>query len=79
MGWARLQNGDLLDAAEGSFDVLDTTDQNLRHEQNLAGRSLAIVVLTTTSWPRIRAHLPDVVAAVESVKPGEYREVSVPK
>ena len=48
MGWARLENGDLLNAAEASFDAFITTDQNLRHQQDLSGRSLAILVLPTT-------------------------------
>src|ERR1700690_1396036 len=51
MGWAKLSNGDLLAAAEKSFDAFITTDQNLRYQQNLAGRRLGILVLPTTSWP----------------------------
>jgi len=38
MGWSRLSNGELLDAAEKEFDVLITTDQALRTQQNLSGR-----------------------------------------
>ena len=52
MGWSELANGDLLAAAEADFDALVTTDQNLRYQQDLAGRRLAILVLPTTSWPR---------------------------
>jgi hypothetical protein len=51
MDWADLDNGHLLAAAEAEFDALITTDQNLRYQQNLAGRRLAILVLPTTSWP----------------------------
>ena len=77
MGWSQLENGELLDAAaERGFDVFVTTDQNIRHQQNLAGRALAILVLTTTSWPVIRRNVAAVVAAVDSIKPGEYRELS---
>lgn len=54
MGWATLSNGDLLDAAEAQFDALVTTDKNLRHQQNLTARRLAILVLPTTSWPTIQ-------------------------
>lgn len=54
MGWAKLSNGDLLAAAEKSFDAFITTDQNLRYQQNLTGRRLAILVLPTTSWPEIQ-------------------------
>jgi len=53
MGWDRLGNGDLLNAAEVSFDAFITTDQNLRYQQNLSGRQLAVLVLPTTSWPKI--------------------------
>lgn len=63
-GWSTLMNGVLLAAAEhAGFDVLVTTDQQPRFQQNLAGRSLAILVLGTTFWPRIRAQ----VAHVQSV------------
>jgi hypothetical protein len=53
-GWDRLNNGALLQAAEdAAVDVLLTTDQNIRYQQNLTGRKLALVVLTgTTKWTR---------------------------
>ena len=78
MGWSDLQNGSLLDAAERDFDVFITTDQNLRYQQNLSGRALAILVLTTTSWPRIRRHVTLVAAAVASLKPGDFKVVNIP-
>jgi hypothetical protein len=43
MGWEKLSNGDLLAAAEKPFDVFITTGKNLRCQQNLAGRQLAIM------------------------------------
>lgn len=73
-GWANLQNGDPLRVAEGDFDLLITTDQNLSHQQNLKGRRLAMLVLPTTSWPEIQRHTAEVVAAVGTIKPGDYRE-----
>ena len=75
MGWAELDNGDLLDAAEATFDALITTDQNLRYQQNLTGRRLAIIVLPTTSWPVIRTHVGEVVTAVGELRAGEFREL----
>jgi hypothetical protein len=75
MGWSKLENGELLATAEGEFDVLVTTDQNLRYQQNLQGRRLAILVLPTTNWLEIRNHVADVVAAVNSLQAGEYREL----
>lgn len=75
-GWATLINGDLLTAAEKEFDVLITTDQNLRYQQNLTSRRLAILVLTTTSWPRIQRYIDRVVASVNALKPGDFIELS---
>jgi len=76
MGWAQLSNGDLLAAAEKSFDVFITTDQNLRYQQNLTGRRLAILVLPTTSWPEIQKHTDKVADSVNSLKPGDFVELS---
>lgn len=74
-GWSTLKNADLLDAAEREgFEVLVTTDRNLRHQQILRARSIASVVLTTTSWPRIQRDIPAVVRAVNGAVPGSYVE-----
>ena len=75
LGWSSLANGDLLREAEAQFDLLITTDQNLQYQQNLAGRRLAVLVLPTTSWPEIRQHEAEIVAAANTVKAGEYREL----
>ncbi len=75
MGWAELANGELLDAAEADFDILITTDQNLRHQQNLSGRRLAILVLPTTSWPVIQMHTAEVADALKQLRDGDYREL----
>lgn len=75
-GWAALLNGELLRSAESEFDVLVTTDHNLRHQQNLAGRRLAILVLPTTSWPKIRPHVAEVAEAISGLRPGDYRELT---
>jgi predicted nuclease of predicted toxin-antitoxin system len=77
--WDRLQNGELLNAAEAAgFDVLLTTDKNLRYQQNLTGRTLAIVVLGQGRWGLIRRHVAAVVAAVNAATPGSYAEVEIP-
>jgi hypothetical protein len=79
LGWSRLKNGELLAAAEArGFEVLLTTDTRLRYQQNLAARSIAVVVLGTTSWPRIRLASEIVRAAVDGAKPGTYAEVLIP-
>ncbi|MBV8859875.1 MAG: hypothetical protein JOZ02_23290 [Acidobacteria bacterium] len=78
-GWSDFKNGDLLARAEAEgFDTLITTDQNLRHQQNLAGRRIGVVVLMTTNWPRIRGQLLLVVQALDASRPGSYEEVVFP-
>jgi len=77
LGWSRVTNGELLAAAEARFDVLVTTDRNLRHQQSLAGRKLAVLVLPTTSWPRLQGHVQKIAAALTGIKPGEYYELSL--
>jgi hypothetical protein len=58
-GWSALHNGELLTAAEQeAFEGLVTTDKNLRHQQNPAGRRIAIVIFSSTSWPRIQKVAP---------------------
>jgi hypothetical protein len=77
-GWSKLENGELLDAAEqDGFEVFVTTDKNLRHQQNLGARRIATVVLTSTSWPRIQNDIAAVVRAVHGASPGSYAEVQI--
>ncbi len=79
LGWNNLKNGELLQMAEeNGFSVLVTTDQNLRYQQNTMGRKIAIVVLTTTSWPRIERAVASVAKAVDSAAPSSYVEVPIP-
>jgi predicted nuclease of predicted toxin-antitoxin system len=75
MGWASLTNGDLLHAAEKQFDVLITTDRNLRYQQNTSGLRLAILVLPTTNWTTIQLHTPEIVAALDKLRAGDLVEV----
>lgn len=79
MGWDTLRNGDLLDAAEkAGIEILLTTDKNIRYQQNLTGRKIAIVVLGNPQWPVLRRHVDRVVAAVNAATPGSYTEVDIP-
>src|SRR5215216_2701557 len=74
MGWGELANGDLLRGAEKErFDLLIICDKNLRYQQNLAGRRLAILELWTNHRPTLEQHFPLIRAAAESIQPGEYR------
>lgn len=79
LGWSTLENGALLAAAEESFDLLITTDQKLRHQQNLTGKKLTILVLMTTSWPRIQKSIPQIRGAINRSVPGELFEFTPPK
>ena len=79
LGWSTLTNGALLDKADQEgFAVLDTTDSNLKYQQNLTARRIAVVVLRSTSWPRIQRALDSVVRAIESAAAGDYGEVEIP-
>jgi predicted nuclease of predicted toxin-antitoxin system len=77
LGWSDLKNGELLSAAEAKFDVFITTDQNLRYQQNLSGRNLAILVLPTTSWPKLQNLTGIILSELNKTRPGEYRELPV--
>jgi hypothetical protein len=75
-GWSALNNGALLAAAEAAAgEVMITTDQNLGYQQNLSQRRIAILVLPTTRWPRIKTHIPQIVDALNLIRPGDYREL----
>ena len=79
LGWSRTRNGDLLRlAAQQMFEVLITTDQNLKHQQNLTNRQIAVVVLPTTSWPVIQKHRAKIAAVLDSIATGDFIEIDFP-
>jgi hypothetical protein len=79
-GWSGLENGDLLFAAEqAGIEIVLTADRRIRYQQNLAGRRLALVVLSSPAWPVVREHIPDIKAAVDAATPGSYQEVDLPR
>ncbi len=78
-GWERLANGALLQEAEAAgFEVFITADKNIRYQQNLMRRRIAILVLENAQWPILRKHVGRVVAAVNAATPGSYTEVQIP-
>ena len=78
LGWSTLKNGELLTVAESKgFEVFVTTDTNLAYQQNLSNRKIAIVVLSTTSWPRIQKSIAAIVAAIDEAMPSSYKTVSI--
>jgi len=79
-GWDTLRNGELLNAAEQSgFEVFLTPDKNIRYQQNLVERKIAIVVVGNPQWPILRAHVDLVVVAINAARPGSYTEVLIPR
>jgi hypothetical protein len=79
LGWDTLSNGEPLKAAEeAAFEVFLTTDKNIRFQQNLAERVIAIVVLGNSQWPVVRRYVDRVVAAVNTAEPGTHHEVEIP-
>ena len=79
-GWRGLSNGDLLAAAEGDgFDVLLTADLNIRYQQNLTRRRIAILVLSTNHWATLRANSDLIADAVDRAQAGSYEEVRLPR
>jgi hypothetical protein len=77
--WEELANGDLIEAAEGAgFEVLVTNDKNIRYQQNLKDRQIALVVLGNSQWPMVKLVAAAIFAAVDAANPGSYVEVAVP-
>ena len=78
-GWEEIENGELIDAAEhAGFEVVVTTDKNIRYQQNLKSRKIALVVLEHSQWPMVKLVSADIAAAVNAAGPGSYLEVHVP-
>ena len=77
-GWSQLGNGELLDESEReASDVLITTGQNMRYQQNVAALRLAIVVLRSNRWPRIRRRIDAIREVLGESGAGELREVRI--
>jgi predicted nuclease of predicted toxin-antitoxin system len=77
-GWGGIKNGDLIRLAEGEFDLFITSDQNIRYQQNLADRRIAILELSTNDLRTIQVGAADLVHSVASIAPGEFRRLNIP-
>jgi len=75
-GWSTLLNGELIAEAEKSFDVFVTTDKNLRYQQNLSERKIAIVVLPTTRWPALRSRAGEIALVAANISVGAFVEIA---
>jgi len=77
-GWSGIKNGELLQRAEGEFDLFITSDQNIRYQQNLAGRQIAILELSTNDLGRIQSARLLIEEAITTLGSHEFRQLSVP-
>jgi hypothetical protein len=79
LAWHELKNGILLAAAEEvGFDLLLTEDKNMSYQQNLAGRRIAIRVLSQQQWPILRLHVNLITEAIADVTPGSFAQIELP-
>lgn len=79
-GWDALGNGELLkDAEEAGFQVIVTTDKNIRYQQNLTQRKIALVVLGNSRWPVVKLYVDRIIKAIREATPGSYIEVEIPR
>lgn len=77
-GWKGIKNGELLRLAEGQFDLFLTSDQSIRYQQNLSGRRIPILELSTNDLRRIVAAASSLQSAIERIKAGEFRQLEIP-
>ena len=76
-GWSELLNGELLAAAQGArFELFITTDQNLRHQQDLSRFAIAVLILMVANWPALEPFASEIAAAVDKIQPRQYVEWS---
>jgi hypothetical protein len=77
--WRGLSNGELLHLAEQQeFNVIIVADKNMRYQQNLSGRNIAILELWTNHRPTLEQHFQYIKTAVEQMLPGQYLELTAP-
>ncbi len=80
MGWSEISNGALLAAAEDAgFEVLLTADHNIRYQQNMTTRAIALVMLSTNNLTVLQENIGLVTDALIQAWPGSYQEVVLPK
>jgi len=78
MGWGRLKNGELLrKAEENAFQVFVTSDQNLRYQQSMTNRRIALVILSTNFWPALKGSVASLETTLASLEPGQFVELEV--
>jgi predicted nuclease of predicted toxin-antitoxin system len=76
-GWGSFTNGELLAKAEGSFDVFITADKNLKYQQNLTGRRIAILELSTNRRRIIEKNFQQIVGTVNRLEAGAFISLAI--
>ena len=76
-GYSGYENGELLSIAEDEYDVFITSDKNLRYQQNLSGRKLAILLLSTNDRNEILNNGERILAIVNRMKQSEFVELEL--
>lgn len=75
-GWSTLENGDLISEAERSgFNLILTTDKNVKYQQNLSERRIAIIVLIEPSWPKLKRRIEEIAPLIDAVEVNGYLEI----
>lgn len=77
-GWSGLKNGALLHASEAAgFELFITADQELSYQQNLTGRKMSLIVLSTNNWGLVRSSITRILAAIDAATPGSFVFVEI--
>lgn len=73
MGWGGLRNGDLLQLAQDQFEVLISTDSNIKYQQQLPNYNIALIVLRgrSNATPALLELIPSVLELLPKIQPGE--------
>lgn len=77
-GLKGISNGELLRIAEQSFDVFILADKNMRYQQNMDGRNIAIIELPTNRWPLLLPMASHIAQVVQTIRPGQYSSIDLP-
>ena len=77
-GWGGIKNGELLERAEDDFDLFITSDQNIRYQQNLSGRRIAILELSTNDINRIQSARNLIEETLTTLQSNEFKQLNIP-
>ena len=78
-GWGSYKNGRLLALAESEFDAFLTADTNIQYQQNLRGRNIAILVLSTNHWPTLKGSSALIQETIDRLTPKAFVSLEIPK